>query len=215
MTEEKKKSIKETNVSEVDPTVENNTVEKDRKPEIVPTMAQNLKLIKKFDNHPYRDIIQKLILEGATVKENVTVKTIALSDRENYIRVVLSTDDTFNANLSNEQGMYGIRKVPNVFSSTYEIGAVLKNNPNYAFLVDKIVERPEILKTLLSHAKITVICNTIPAGVEYINPFTTKDNPMPVTYDHDIFVHHVVSITLQDNVQQILKDVMRQNLGLV
>lgn len=215
MIEEKKKSIKETDVSEIDSTVENNTVEKDTEQKNVPTMAQNIKLIKKFDNHPYKDIIQKLILEGAVIKENVTVKAVALSDRENYIRVVLSTDDSFNANLSDEQGMYGVRKVPNVFSSTYEIGAVLKNNPNYAFLVDKITERPEILKTLLSHAKITVICNTIPAGIEYINPFTTKENPTPVTYDHDIFVHHVVDIQLQDNVQQILKDLMKQNLGLI
>lgn len=128
------------------------------------------------------------------------VKTVKLKAMDNYIRASLSLmskvpgyipirDEDGKLTKEYKQGLTNV-----IYTSSFAISGLLKNNEDYAWLGDYVVDHPECIGILLSMSNINVVQQFVSKDTDYINPFTTKENAEPITFEHDTIVYHVIAI---------------------
>lgn len=97
----------------------------------------------------------------------------------------------------------------NVTTSTFAVAGVMKDHAKgaifaadvagmQAYLPDGMESAPivgaaNVANLLFAGGKIDVLCQHVPAGEEYINPFAS--NADAVTFDEDKIIHHVIGLT--------------------
>lgn len=137
--------------------------------------------------------VNALVRNGAKVISNVTIKNINVTKEVNYVRVSLTLDEDIDGYVLNQEtGEYELAKTNIVFTSTYAIASILKDNDETAFAANFIVNNPKALNVVLSRAKIDVLQEHVENGKEYVNPFTNSNNS--VTFDHNTIINHIIDI---------------------
>ena len=97
----------------------------------------------------------------------------------------------------------------NVTTSTFAVAGVMKDHAKgaifaadvagmQAYLPDGMESAPivgsaNVANLLFAGGKIDILCQHVPAGEEYINPFAS--NADAVTFDEDKIIHHVIGLT--------------------
>lgn len=132
----------------------------------------------------------------------IEVKTVTVNDDDERVKVNFSLKSkipgfvqVFDAD-GDPTGEYKKGETSVIFSTSFAIGGVLKNNEELALAGNTAVTNPRTLVALLSGSKLDVIQQFVPANTPYTNPFTTKDNAETREYDHDIIINHIVKIEL-------------------
>lgn len=137
--------------------------------------------------------VNALVKNGAKVISNLTIKNVNITKEVNYVRVSLTLDEEIDGYILNQQtGEYELGKTNVIFSSSYAISSILKDNDETAFAANYIVNNPNTLNVVLSRAKIDILQEHVSNGKEYVNPFTNNSNS--VTFDHDTIINHIVDI---------------------
>lgn len=138
--------------------------------------------------------VAQLLKEGGESIKGVVVKNVSVKDMEAYTRVALTLNKEVKQMVANDDGDYveGTNNV--VFVSAYSLGAILANNEDTAFAKNIVMRSPELLTMILSYAEIDIVLEHVKAGQEYINPFSTKEEPRVI--EHDSIFSHVVDIRL-------------------
>ncbi len=173
-------------------TFENAVVEQE-----VPQAAVQEEKIENSSERTMKDIIKELMAKGCKRINDVTVKNVVIEEFDNYIRATLVTREAIDAYVSDDNGAtYHKGKSNNIFSSTFAIAGTLKENEELSWMANSIIEHPNILNLILNGSKIDVIVEEVAKGEEYINPFTTKVNPEPTTFDNDTIIKYIVDIKL-------------------
>lgn len=145
-----------------------------------------------------KEIVAQLLKEGAVPVKDITIKNVTVTPLEQYVRLGLTLDkevDGYRANA--ETGEYVPAKVTVIFVSAYSIAALLKEDDNAAFAANHLIKHPDALGMILSRAKINIIQESVTAGQEYKNPFTSEDSDVTV-FGHDTIINHVTSLTISD-----------------
>lgn len=173
-------------------TFENAVVEQE-----VPQAAVQEEKIENSSERTMKDIIKELMAKGCKRINDVTVKNVVVEEFDNYVRATLVTREGIDAYVSDDNGAtYHKGKSNNIFSSTFAIAGTLKENEELSWMANSIIEHPNILNLILNGSKIDVIVEEVAKGEEYINPFTTKVNPEPTTFDNDTIIKYIVDIKL-------------------
>lgn len=173
-------------------TFENAVVEQE-----VPQAAVQEEKIENSSERTMKDIIKELMAKGCKRINDVTVKNVVVEEFDNYVRATLVTREAIDAYVSDDNGdTYHKGKSNNIFSSTFAIAGTLKENEELSWMANSIIEHPNILNLILNGSKIDVIIEEVAKGEEYINPFTTKVNPEPTTFDNDTIIKYIVDIKL-------------------
>lgn len=173
-------------------TFENAVVEQE-----VPQAAVQEEKIENSSERTMKDIIKELMAKGCKRVNDVTVKNVVVEEFDNYVRATLVTREGLDAYVSDDNGAtYHKGKSNNIFSSTFAIAGTLKENEELSWMANSIIEHPNILNLILNGSKIDVIVEEVAKGEEYINPFTTKVNPEPTTFDNDTIIKYIVDIKL-------------------
>lgn len=178
------KNITKTESTEVvTPITENEVVES----AVVSTVKDN-----------YVEIIDKLLKDRSNrVYKNLVIKNIKYDDKDEYTRITLVVNGNIPAYVLDEKtGDYKKGLLPNIYISTFALSAIMKQNEDTAFLGDYFVEHPEIIPIVISGATINVVQTYVPAGVEYINPFTTKEEARVYVTQHDTIINNVYAVKL-------------------
>ena len=97
----------------------------------------------------------------------------------------------------------------NVTTSTFAVAGVMKDHAKgaifaadvagmQAYLPDGMESAPivgaaNVANLLFAGGKIDVLCQHVPAGEEYVNPFAS--NAEPVSFEEDKIIHHVIGLT--------------------
>ncbi len=92
------------------------------------------------------------------------------------------------------QYKYGLTNV--VYSTNFAISGAFKNDENLAFIGNAAANSPGALVPVLAGSTIDIIQESVKAGTEYVNPFTTRDNPVSTVFEHDTIINHIVGIKL-------------------
>ena len=173
-------------------TFENAVVEQE-----VPQAAVQEEKMENSSERTMKDIIKELMAKGCKRVNDVTVKNVVVEEFDNYVRATLVTREGLDAYVSDDNGAtYHKGKSNNIFSSTFAIAGTLKENEELSWMANSIIEHPNILNLILNGSKIDVIIEEVAKGEEYINPFTTKVNPEPTTFDNDTIIKYIVDIKL-------------------
>lgn len=148
-----------------------------------------------------KKVVAQLQKEGAEIIKDVVVKNIAVSNQDEWTRVVLTLNKNVPAMVATDKGDYveGERNI--IFTSTFSIGALLSNNEDIAFAKNLVMQTPELLTMVLSYANVTVVAEHVAKGTEYTNPFSDKAGSRLV--ERDSIYHHVVDLNLGKKGQKL------------
>lgn len=160
-----------------------------------------------------KNVVAELIKNGATMVKDIKIKNVTVTEEEEYCRLGLTINkevDGYRANV--ETGSYEPSKTNIVFTSTYAMGAVLKDNDDAAFAANELIDNPKGFQVILSRANITIVQEPVTAGQVYKNPFSSNDSEGRV-FDHDTIINHIVDIKLSDFGIKYLDNLAMRMLG--
>lgn len=147
-----------------------------------------------------KDIIRNLIADGAKRVNKLRIKNVNIDndyEDKNYCRISFTLDRPVEGYVSNDRGITFERGMTSlVYTSTFAIGATLKETEEYAWLANHIVEKPKALQLILSGATIDILQREVPKGTPAVNPFSKQTDKDWKIYDHDMIVNDIISITL-------------------
>lgn len=98
---------------------------------------------------------------------------------------------------------------PNVFSSAIAVSGAMKEDDKQVFFADKVakltapivdgefelVGKDNLPNVLYAGGTIDVLCQYVPAGQPYVNPFSSNKDGEPTIFDENRIFHHVVALT--------------------
>lgn len=145
----------------------------------------------------FNEIIKDMMANGCQRFNDVIVKNVLSEEFDNYTRVTLVAKDGLPAFVSDDNGAsYHEGKSNNIFTSTFAIAGSLKEDEELSWMANTVIDHPNVLNLILNGSKVDVLVQRVASGEEYINPFTTKSNPTPTTFDNDTIIKYVIKVKL-------------------
>ncbi len=153
----------------------------------------------------YSAIVKELSANNQTIK-NLTVTSVTVTVESNYMRVGLGINKPVKGFISRDNGMTYDETTTNlIFTSNYALSGMIKQNEDYAWLNEVFTNNPELLKVILTGAKIDIVQQKVEANTEYTNPFSTNKNANPVSYTHDIIINYIIGIKFSRTGEKIIE----------
>lgn len=144
-----------------------------------------------------KEIIAKLLKEGAKQIKDVKIKTVTVTPMDEYVRLGLTIDKEVDGFKANDDGSYKPAKTKVIFVSAFTIAALLKENDDAVFAVNHLLKHPDAMGMILTRAKITVVQQSVEKGANYKNPFAGED-AKAVVFDHATIINHITDLELSD-----------------
>lgn len=144
-----------------------------------------------------KEIIAELLKNGGKSVKDLKVKNVTITRCENYVRLGITLDKPVMGMVTKDNGVtYEEGETNVIFVSLYSITSLLKDNDDAAFAANHLVEHPEAMSIVLSRASLNIIQETVEAGTEYKNPWST--NAEATVFDHKTIITHVTDVTLSE-----------------
>ena len=160
-----------------------------------------------------KEIIAELLKNGGKSVKDLKVKNVTVTRCENYVRLGITLDKPVMGMVTKDNGVtYEEGETNVIFVSLYSITFLLKDNDDAAFAANHLVEHPEAMSIVLSRASLNIIQETVEAGTEYKNPWST--NAEATVFDHKTIITHVTDVTLSDFAVRKLDKLADSLLGI-
>ena len=160
-----------------------------------------------------KEVIEQLIKQGAKRVNNLLVKNVHVTPKDNYVQVSFTLDKPVEGYIASAedptQFVLGETKV--IFVNLFGIAALMKDNRRTAFAANHVVENPKSLEVLFSYAKVNIIQEKVEAG-EYKNPFAGEKTKNSVLLN-DTIINHVIGFEFDEEGLETIKDLRRQKMG--
>lgn len=154
------------------------------------------------------DIRKSLIKQGCNEIKDILVKNVNFKDMGDHVRLTFTLNQTIPAFITTEDdngdSIRVLDKSNILFTSTYAIGGMLKDNAIAAHAANDLVSNPTAMCTILSYGRVDILQQRVKANEPYVNPFSTKKDIAPEVYDEDKLINHIVNVELSDRAIQIL-----------
>lgn len=162
----------------------------------------------------FKDICNEIVANGGTRIRGIKVRSCKITEQENYTMVSLTLERKVKGYRANEDtGIFEEGMTNVIFSSSYSLASVLKNNEDLAFCANTLVENPSAFEVVLSGSTIDIIQQPVAADELYKNPFSTTDSE-GVSLGHDTIINHVVNIVPSKRAMAVLDRVALSMFGL-
>lgn len=182
--------------------------------EVPQVVEQEQEVGKTSNEKSFKEIIKDLMNSGCQRFNDVTIKNVVIEEFDNYTRVTLVTKEGLPAYVSDDNGAtYYEGKSNNVFTSTFALAGSMKEDEDLSWMANAINEHPSVLNLVLNGSKVDIIVQKVAQGEEYINPFTTKKNSEPTTFDNDTIIKYVVAIKLGKTGQKMADKLADKLMG--
>lgn len=159
----------------------------------------------------YEQIIKKCIASGWVRKNNLKVKNVNITEKDEYSMVSFTVIPPVRGYVVDEEtGEYKEGLVNTIYSSSFAIAGCMKENEDLAWLANTIVEKPKSANAFFNGGTIDIMQLDVPAGTEFVNPFAS--NAEPTTFDHDTIISIIVNVKLGKNGDKLV-DAMRAQLA--
>lgn len=162
----------------------------------------------------FKDICNEIVANGGRRIKGIKVRSCKITEQENYTMVSLTLERKVKGYRANEDtGIFEEGETNVIFSSSYSLASVLKNNEDLAFCANTLVENPNAFEVVLSGATIDIIQQPVAADELYKNPFSTSDSE-GVSLGHDTIINHVINIVPCKRAMTVLDRVALSMFGL-
>lgn len=160
-----------------------------------------------------KEIISELLKNGGKSVKDLKVKNVTVTHCENYVRLGITLDKPVMGMVTKDNGVtYEEGETNVIFVSLYSITSLLKDNDDAAFAANHLVEHPKAMSIVLSRASLNIIQETVEAGTEYKNPWST--NAEATVFDHKTIITHVTDVNLSDFAVRKLDTLANSLLGI-
>lgn len=159
----------------------------------------------------FTEVVKSLKKKFGNPKKCI-VKNINFEEFETYRRVSFTLRNEVDGYRQDANGDWIKGKTNIIFSSAYAVAGVLKENDELAWLGNVILSNPNCMNLLFSAAELSIIQQEIPAGEDYVNPFSSNDKP--TSKDYDWVVNHIVDIKLSKVGQKVYDKLMDNILSM-
>lgn len=160
----------------------------------------------------YDKIIRKLITSGCKRINNIRVKNVNFTDKDNYTMVSFTIDKGIRG-MVNENGGFKEGITTTIFTSLYAIAGALKEDEEYGWLANALLENPKALNLIFNGSTIDVLQQEVVAGEAYYNPFSNNENAIPQVFDHDTFINNVIKFKLGKTGQRMADTLAVKMMG--
>lgn len=162
----------------------------------------------------FKDICNEIIANGATRIRNLKVRSCKITEQDNYTMVSLTLERKVRGYRADEAtGIFEEGDTNVIFTSSYSLASVLKNNEDLAFCANSLVENPRGFEVVMSGATIDVIQQPVAADELYKNPFSSS-NTEGVALGHDTIINHIVDIKPSSRALSVLDRMALAMLGI-
>lgn len=143
-----------------------------------------------------KEVVAQLLKNGAKDVKGLVIRNVTITQMESYTRLGLTLDKEVDGYRQNDNGEFEAHKTNVIFVSAFSIKSSLQDTDEAAFAANHLINHPESLSVVLSRAEIEIIQESVPAGTEYKNPFSSSETT--TLFDHDTIINHVVGVKLSD-----------------
>lgn len=162
----------------------------------------------------FKDICNEIVANGGTRIRGVKVRSCKITEQDNYTMVSLTLERKVKGYRANEDtGIFEEGETNVIFSSSYSLASVIKNDPEIAFCANSLVENPRGFEVVLSGATIDIIQQPVAADEFYKNPFSSS-SAEGVALGHDTIINHIVNIVPSKRAMAVLDRMALAMLGL-
>lgn len=159
------------------------------------------------------EVIKYLIDKKSNQVNGLTIKNVTVTKKDDYTQVALTLKEEVEGYISKDKGVtYEKGKTNIIFTSTFALAAILKDDDDAAFAANKLIENPDMLTVILSRAKINIIQEPVMAKEAYVNPWSSDDEA--TVFGHDTIINHIVELKLTDKVVAKLDRLADAILGI-
>ena len=153
------------------------------------------------------------VAENKQVK-NVKIKSVTVTDMDNYTRLGLRLDKPVSGFVPKDDGTYEKGETDIIFVSTYAVGGMLREDDDCSFAVNHLNENPKAYALILTGATVDIVQQYVKEGEIYINPFSSNQDPDGLApQEHDIIINHIVSCKLTDKAKAMIDKLAEKMLG--
>lgn len=164
----------------------------------------------------YAEILDKLLKNKENrVYRGLKIKNVLKKENDDYTRVTLVIMGSIPGYVPQEDGSYKIGVTSNIYTSSFAISAILKQNEETAMMGNYVIDHPEIIPVLLSGATISVIQTNVSAGEEYHNPFTTRDDNDAYVSDHNFIANNIFALKLGKMGEKFVDKVLEKSVDIL
>ena len=148
-------------------------------------------------SNTYQDAIKNLILGGAKRLNNIRIKNVNFTEKDNYTMVSFTLSNPIRGYVSNDNGVtFEEGQTTTIFTSLFAIVGALKEDDELSWMANALVENPKALNLIFNGSTVDIIQQDIPAGEEFVNPFSTRLDPEVQVYDHNLIINHIIKFKL-------------------
>ena len=145
----------------------------------------------------YKNTIKKLIATGCKRINGVRIKNVNFTEKDNYTMISMTLASPIRGMITKDQGAtYEVGMTNVIYTSLYAITGALKEDEEKAWMANALLQNPQALNLIFNGGTIDILQQDIASGQEFVNPFTTQENPEPQVYDHDIIINHLIKFEL-------------------
>lgn len=162
----------------------------------------------------FKDICNEIVANGGTRIRGIKVRSCKITEQDNYTMVSLTLERKVKGYRANEDtGIFEEGETNVIFSSSYSLASVLKNDEDLAFCANSLVENPKGFEVVLSGATVDIIQQPVSADELYKNPFSTS-NAEGIALGHDTIINHIINIVPSKRAMAVLDRMALAMLGL-
>lgn len=142
-----------------------------------------------------QEIINQLKKAGCKEVKGLIIRGVTVTPKENSTQIGLTVDQEVDAYLVDKETREIVLKQSSlIFTNTYQLGGVLRDNEEASFAVNYMIEHPKSFEAIMSKAEIDILQQDVKAEEKYINPFSS--NPTETTFDHDIIINYITNVKI-------------------
>lgn len=141
-----------------------------------------------------KSVAEELVKNGAKRYNNLLIKDLKINKEETYTRVTISIDPSIPGMISNNKGVnWELGRVNHVFTSTYAIASMLKEDEETCWLAMTMLQKPEAMIPIMCGGTLDIVQQRIEAGIPYRNPFTANSLTSKIlTFERETIVNYVI-----------------------
>ena len=165
----------------------------------------------------FKDVIKDLIANGARRYNGLKIKNVKISEEDNYTRVTLvihpSIPGMVGRMLSDGSTEWKLGLTNNIFTSTFALAGMLKEDDEKGWLADTLAENPKAINIIMNGGTVDIIQQTVKEGVPYKNPFSTRDDVEETVFQRDTIINYVVAFKYGPNGQRFADTLAIKMMG--
>ena len=141
------------------------------------------------------------------VYRNIRIRNITKREKTgDWENITLVLDGMIPGYIRQDDGTWKKGMTNNLYTTSYAIAGILKENDEVAAVANKISEHPEMIPLVLNGAVISVVQTDVAKDEAYTFPFSTRDRKEKYTRDHDWIANNIFNVNLGKAGKNFMKE---------